>query len=374
MPTLMTKAQTQASAKKLNRSLMNLSPTALITLFEIDIENLVTDRGINDILDTTLRFHNNVKLLDTSITWRGNQYTAAPIQAQGFELNGRGTLPTPKLAISVSSEGIFALAILKTRLRQLDDLIGAKVTRIRTYAENLDPLNFIGGQQEVDLSNYQYDPTIEAPELPRDIYYIDRKSAENKNLIEFELASILDVEGVKLPGRVVYANRCPAVYRCEGCLYEYAERFDAMTAAQRTKVFGDAARTDLYGNAIPVANDRDESIEDILNPTQGNIDPSIKTNLTAPAKDLTLYSEDILKSIGIGNVAFIIKNDIRYFFVCKALETNSASSFFNHPPVIPPDTRYWIADTCSKTIRGCKLRFKNGNLRFVGFPGCDRIK
>ena len=370
----MNKSQAQASAKKINQSLMNLSPTALITMFEIDIENLVTDRGLTDIQDNQdniLRFHNNVKLLDTSITWRQYEYFACPIQAQGFELNGRGTLPTPKLAISVSPEGIPALAILKTRMRQLDDLIGAKVTRIRTYAENLDAINFADKDTDV-YSTRGEDPTIEPPELPRDVYYIDRKSAENKSSIEFELASILDVEGVKLPARVVYANRCPFTYRCEGCLYEEKERYNALTAAERAKVFGDATVNDLFNPAPAVANERDEKIIDILNPNPGSIDPNIVTNLAAPAKDFNPYSPDKLKSIEIGHTVFITKNSINYYFVARVA----------NPPSDPPNNLYWIADTCSKSVRGCKLRFRKNlggvevsmPLRYGGFAGCDKVK
>ncbi|MEK6879970.1 MAG: phage minor tail protein L, partial [Nanoarchaeota archaeon] len=287
------------------------------------------------------RFHNNVKLLDTPITWKGNQYVAAPVQAIGFEMNGRGTLPTPKLAISVNPEGIPALALLKQQLSQLDDLIGAKVTRIRTYAENLDPINFLG----TNINYSTYDPTIEPPELPRDIYYIDRKSAENKTIIEFELASILDVEGVKLPNRMVLANRCTATYRCEGCLYEYKVRFNE-------EIHGDAVASNLPDEAPPMANDKDELITEIINAPIVNPVPFDNNNLRLYLKGASVY---------------ITKNGVPYYFVAKT----------PFPKIGPPDLRYWIADQCSKSIKGCKIRWKDegaGTLPFVAFPGTDRIR
>ena len=116
----MLKAAAQKSSKKINKALATLTPTALITLFEIDIEQLAIDRG-SPLQENNkiFRFHNNIKLLDTSIQWRGKEYIAAPIQAVGFEINGRGTLPTPKLAISVNPQGIAALSVLKQQLSLL---------------------------------------------------------------------------------------------------------------------------------------------------------------------------------------------------------------------------------------------------------------
>ena len=84
---------------------------------------------------------------------------------------------------------------LKYAIRDLDSLVGAKLTRTRTFAKYLDCQNFysdcsnlITGTGSELLSN-----TAPAPEgfdpdpnayFPPDIYYIDRKSGENKNTVE----------------------------------------------------------------------------------------------------------------------------------------------------------------------------------------------
>ena len=52
-----------------------------------------------------------------------------------------------------------------------------------------------------------------------DIYFIDRKVAENKILIEFELAPAWDVEGIKLPKREIIQNTCLWKYRGGECGY-----------------------------------------------------------------------------------------------------------------------------------------------------------
>src|SRR3990167_7274394 len=128
--------QAQTSLKNLNAELFSLLPSTLVTLFEIDVTDLSDELGIELGNDAKLfRFHNNVKLLNTSIIWQGNTYIAAPVIADGFETSSKGKLPRPRLGISVNGEGIEALAILKNTLRDLEDLVGAKVTRRRTFAK-----------------------------------------------------------------------------------------------------------------------------------------------------------------------------------------------------------------------------------------------
>ena len=45
-------------------------------------------------------------------------------------------------------------------------------------------------------------------ELPPDIWYVERKAAENNETVQFELASALDFAGVQLPRRQIVANVC----------------------------------------------------------------------------------------------------------------------------------------------------------------------
>ena len=60
------------------------------------------------------------------------------------------------------------------------------------------------------------DPTAE---FPREIYYIDRKATENRDLIEFELASAFDLIGVRAPKRQCISNVCQWAYRGDECGY-----------------------------------------------------------------------------------------------------------------------------------------------------------
>lgn len=341
----MTKLEAQESIAKLNNESFSLTPSALITLFEIDLVSIGQDVGIANPSDPSyglyFRFHNTIKLGKTSIYWRNNEYIAAPVEAKDFEMSSAGTFPAPKLTLTTSEEGIPAMAILKERLRDLDDLIGAKVTRIRTFARYLDSINYIGEQPPVGFAP---DPNVE---FPRDVFYIEKKISENKTTISFGLSSILDTEGLQLPNRLVLADKCMWHYRGEGCLYEYPNR-------RNIEIHGKASESKLPAAAPPVANVHDEIF------TQSLSVPSVI--------DKGLYQRGLFYNRG--DSVFIEKGGLKYYFVCHT----------NHSNVDPPNVSYWIADTCSKTVRGCKLRWDKinngigvGHLPYGGFPSVSKL-
>lgn len=310
----MNSAQANISTKKINAEISSLNPSCLVQLFEIDISDIAFDAGIGlQDNEMVFRFHNCLKLINTNIFWQGNEYIAIPIKAEGFEINSRGTLPAPKLSLTVNDGGIVLLSALKNRLKQLDDLTGAKVTRIRTFAKFLDSSNFLNNDAPPDFAPDPYS------EFPRDVFFIDRKSLENKTTLEFELASVLDVENVQLPGRLVLANRCSWAYRGEGCGYS--------------------------GN--PIADVNDNPILQLLNI------PAVNPR--------GFYSKN--SSYNIGDHIYITKNNINYFFVSKT----------NNNTTQPPNLQNWIPDLCSRLFSGCRLRF-SGPLPTSAFAGCDRIK
>lgn len=346
----MDKNVAQTAIKNLYGEAFSLEPTSIIQLFEIDVSDIGFNRGvisvneINSDKNVIFRFHNNIKLTQSSIFWRGKEYIAAPVYAEGYEVNAKGTLPTPKLAMTVSEEGIPYLSVFKNRLLQLGDLVGAKVTRIRTFAKFLDAENFYG---TVPPQGFNPNP---GSEFGRDVFYIDRKSSENKTTIEFELASLLDVEGVKLPTRRVVANCCNFQYRGAGCCYESNFR-------RNIEEHGTETESTLPTFAPPVANDLNEKISVLLSGValvdKGEYDPNLTYNS--------------------GEFVFIARNNVNYYFVANGVDVN----------VPPPNLRRWIPDMCSKNVRGCELRFAIGgsaqgvtlgNLPFGGFLAVDRFK
>lgn len=182
--------------------IQKLAPSAIIELFQLD----ATVFG-----DQIYYFHAGTNALKGSIVWQGQEYLPYPMQISGFEFTAGGQLPRPKMAVSNVTGAITALVLL------YQDLLGAKVTRKRTMAKYLDAVNFDGGV------NPDADPTAEFAD---DIYFIDQKVNENKNFVEFELASSFDVQGVRLPRRQIIQNICPWKYRGAECGYTGTDYFD----------------------------------------------------------------------------------------------------------------------------------------------------
>ena len=339
---MITPSQAQTSIKNIVGESYSLNPSALITLYEIDVSNLGLEMGVltsSDVVlknNTIFRFHNNVNLTTNSIFWRGSEYIAAPIFAQGFEFNLKGANPVPKLSITVSDDGIPLLTALKIRLSQLgNDLCGAMVTRIRTYARFLDIDNFVGG---IPPQNFYPDPNAE---LPRDVYYIDKKSSETKTYIEYELAPLFEVENIKLPARLVSESSCAFFYRGQGCLYEYASRYNPAIHFNGN----------LPDAAPPVATYLDEQIVSLLS--------------GKPFVDKGQYNPNMIYKMG--EFVYINVNGLNYYFTSKIDQNN----------LPPSNADGWISDECSKTLLGCKIRYqvmKSGVLPFGAFPSVNRFE
>lgn len=181
---------------------VRLEPGAIVELFEVDL----TPFG-----GSLLRFHAGTNELRQNVVWKGNAYTAFPVQASGFEFSGQGQAPRPRLVVANVVGSITALVL------QYDDIVGARVTRIRTLAKYLDAVNFPGGV------NPSADPTAE---FPRDVFNVDRKASETNELVEFELSPAMDLAGVSLPRRQVIQNICPWRYRGTECGYTGTSYFD----------------------------------------------------------------------------------------------------------------------------------------------------
>jgi len=181
--------------------LQQVSPSAIIELFRLET-NIAMHGG-----DSIYPFHNGTNLNgNTDIYWQGVQYFKMPIEATGFEYKGEGSLPRPRLKVSNIFGNI--TAILLTLPNGLE---GAKVTRVRTLARYIDDANFPGG-----VSPYTPDPTAE---FPSEIFYIDRKVLETRDVVEFELAAAFDLANVRIPKRQCIANICQWKYRSAECTY-----------------------------------------------------------------------------------------------------------------------------------------------------------
>lgn len=165
-----------------------IAPSSIIELYTLQLNNAL--HGAN----TIYRFHAGSNLnANNEIVWNGNSYQRFPIEADGFAYQ-RGQIPRPKLTISNSLGTISSILLIVNQTTTGNDLTGAVVTRIRTFARFLDAVNFSGGSNPFGTP----DPTAE---FKRQIFQIDRKSTENREIVEFELSGSIDMAGVRAPKR-----------------------------------------------------------------------------------------------------------------------------------------------------------------------------
>jgi len=188
----------------LQKTLQDADSKTVVELFDFELNN--AQHGVT----TVYRFTNTKNELGNDIVWQGNTYTAIPLKADGYEATGKGSLPRPNISVA-NLNGTFTtiLALLNVDddgnalPRNTRTLEGCKVTRTRTLSKYLDAVNFTGG------TNSDADPTSYF--RPRDIYFIDRKSMENRDVISYEMCSAFDLVGVRLPKRQILPDDFPGI-------------------------------------------------------------------------------------------------------------------------------------------------------------------
>ena len=196
--------------------LQKVNPSSIIELFQLELITAI--HGSN----TKYYFHNGVNTNENSnVIFNNIEYVKMPIEAEGFEFNGKQT-PRPRLRIS-NILGTFTTIILTLP----QGLEGAKVTRIRTLSRYIDNANFIGGDillengsfllqengSQIDMESgiNPFGTPDTSAEFPKEIYLVDRKSKENREVVEFELAAPTDLAGVRIPKRTCTRKLFPAI-------------------------------------------------------------------------------------------------------------------------------------------------------------------
>ena len=196
--------------------LQKINPSNIVELFQLELITAI--HGSN----TKYYFHNGTNTNgNNNLIFNNIEYTKMPIEAEGFEFNGKQT-PRPRLRIS-NILGTFT-TILLTLPQGLE---GAQVTRIRTLARYVDNANFTGGQIllengsnllledgfaiDMDQGINPFGTPDPTATFDEQIFIIDRKSTENRDIIEFELAATYDIAGVRLPKRQVLPADFPGI-------------------------------------------------------------------------------------------------------------------------------------------------------------------
>ena len=191
--------------------LNKINPSSIIELFELELTvGLHIPAGNPNNLDTVFRFHAGANLNNFGqIKFNNNLYQRVAVQIEGFEDTGKGTIPRPTLTFSnlggITKDGTVMtmsdfLAIVNLTTPG-NDLLDAKVTRLMPLASALDNDNFVGDNPF---------GTPSTDRLQDRIYYIDRKAVENRQVVQFELVSVLDMQNKKIPARIVTRDLFPA--------------------------------------------------------------------------------------------------------------------------------------------------------------------
>lgn len=196
--------------------LQKINPSSIIELFELELD--ATLHGTS----TTYRFHAGINAVGSghqNIIWNGNQYTKLPIEVEGFEYKAdSGQLPRPTIQVANILGTITAILLDVNTTTAGNDLTGAKFTRIRTLVRYIDNDNFDG-------DNPFGTPDTTA-EFPKEIYYVQRKVSENRDIVTFELGASFDLAGVRAPKRHCSQNLCPWIYKGSECGYSGSDFFN----------------------------------------------------------------------------------------------------------------------------------------------------
>ena len=175
--------------------IQKLNPSARMEFYVLDAT--ICGGGIE-------RFHNYMG--DGPITWQGQVYEPFGFRAEGFSLSA-DSQARPTLACGNPN------GVMSAMCMAFDDFIGAKLTRKRTMARYLDAVNFTDGNPTADP----------AQTFPDNVWYVERKTAETFDMVQWELSSAYDLAGRQIPRRQIQANKCSWLtiggYRGPYCSY-----------------------------------------------------------------------------------------------------------------------------------------------------------
>ena len=196
--------------------LNKINPSHIIELFELELTvGLHIATGNPQGLPTTYRFHAGANLNSFGeVIYRGNPYQRVAVQTQGFEKKSTGVLTRPIITFS-NLGGIVrdpSTNIARTMSDFLanvnfvtpnNDLTKAKITRKMPLASALDDKNFLSGSNPFG--------TPSTDRLRDEIFVIDRKAIENRQVVQFELTAAHDLENRLIPQRTITRDLFPAV-------------------------------------------------------------------------------------------------------------------------------------------------------------------
>ena len=196
--------------------LNKINPSHIIELFELELtvgKHIAT--GNPQGLPTTYRFHAGANLNSFGeVIFQSQTYQRVAVQTQGFEKKSTGVLTRPVITFSnlggivqnPSTNTVITMSdflAIVNKVTPHNDLIDAKLTRKMPLASALDNANFSSGTNPFG--------TPSADRLRDEIFVIDRKAIENRQVVQFELTAAHDLENRLIPQRTITRDLFPAV-------------------------------------------------------------------------------------------------------------------------------------------------------------------
>lgn len=329
---------------------------AILTLFDITLPSGTLTHFFNGLDDGSNNIFFPQKEISGSV-YPLKEYVAIPIEITGLEVSSAGASNRPKLSVanipvlsrtaSNNSDGVDdendILDILTSEgITSNEDLLNSKIVIRRTLLSKT-------------YRSSDSNPSTSGAEFPSQTYIIDRVSAENNVVVEFELASPMDIEGVTLPNREVIGRYCP--WRYQGHFHPDRTQNPVVSSEDGGCVWP----LDSNGRFF----DKDDNV------ITKNIS-SIPT-YNASTQNASRSAGFRTKTIRDGHTE-----------IWEAIRTVPAeTSNGKHNPTT--SNGYWKRiDVCGKTLNSCKIRFQGNNsddtlntsyvLPFGGFPGARQFK
>ena len=361
--------------------------SALVELFEIELSSssiLYFHSGLDDDV-TTIQFRDKNP---TSGTYTARSYTAIPLEIKGVEKNSDGASPRPTLTIAnILATFSGALGDLTNK-----DLIGKRVLRRQTLKKYL-----VGESADSGASS----PPIE---FPSEKYLIDRVASENKVVIAFELASVMDLEGIKIPGRVVVGKYCTWEYQGVdsnrgGCTWRENSQIQLGTTSHTAyftiddePIIPSTETFTAWQAGTTNANTLVTKTEDINGQNytirwRANVNTASEPKRAVKNEDWTRVRT--YTTYSSGTTYTYNSDDHQYVESGNTIWRLARTSTGNTPSA---DSIYWVrGDVCGKILDSCKCRFqwqpKSGSttvpsfekdtsiaMPFGAFPGSEKYR
>ena len=292
----------------------------------------------------------------TQTTYTVNTYEPMPMMIDGLDMQADGAISRP--ALTIANVGTLLRNHLGTYKN--DDLIGQRVRRRRTLAKYL-----IGGTADTGTN-------VASIEFPRQEYIIDRIAAESGVAITYEVAMPFDLEGIKLPRRVVVGKYCSWQYQGYekgeggGCTWtqDGAVNFQATNGTDYTHngYFNvDDSPLILAAPSTTTAWSSATAYTEISYATHSGktwlcLIPH--TNQT-PAITSSYWIEAFIWTEHANSTAYAVDALVRYGDVGKKTIWKCLRAHTSSTSIVPiSKSPYWVReDLCGKTLNSCKCRY-----------------